>query len=691
MAGANSNIQITDLYFNDIKTNLKNYLKSQNALKDYNFEGSALSVLLDILSYNTQYNAYYLNMVANEMFLDSAIQRESVVSLAKLLNYTPKSAIAPEAFINVLVNQVTDASLTLPKNTQFLSENLDGINYNFVTTDATTVAVSGQQAVFSNVSIKQGIVESISYEVDSTTNPTYTFSIPDENIDTTTLLVSIQQSISNTTSEIYTKASDVLLLTGDSTVYFLQESVNGLYEINFGDGILGKQLVDGNIVNLSYLSTNGSASAGANSFINMDAIGGFSNVVVTAVQATSYGQDKESVSSIKFQAPKSFSAQKRAVTKEDYITAIQQNTLGYSFDAVNVWGGQENDTPIYGQVFVCLKPAGSYNLTQLQKQKLIQDVIRPISVLTVTPTIVDPDYTYLQLTVNVLYDPSKTNLTSSQIKTNVKNAISNLAVSQLNTFNSTFNITNFNNAVNNVSPSIITNEISLQVQKKFLPILTVPTTYNLYYGTPLKKGMFQSGISTSPSLQFRDPDNLTTIISGVQVEEVPSSTGGVESISIINPGFGYQSAPTIEILGDGVGATAESVISATGTLKSINITNKGSGYTSAIVKITPKSNDTTGQLGAAIANLEGRYGVLRSYYNNNENVKIILNSSVGTVDYNLGVITLENFNPYGVQNDLGQLTVSANPTTSIISSTYNRIITVDPFDPNSIIVNVTAK
>ena len=691
MAGANSNIQITDLDFNDIKTNLRNFLKSQNALKDYNFEGSALSVLLDILSYNTQYNAYYLNMVANEMFLDSAIQRESVVSLAKLLNYTPKSAIAPEATINVLVNQVTDASLTLPKNTPFLSENIDGVNYSFVATDSSTVAVSGQQALFSNVTIKQGIVASISYEVDSTTNPTYTFSIPDENVDTTTLLVSVQQSVSNTTYEIFTKASDVLLLTGDSTVYFLQESVNGLYEINFGDGILGKKLVDGNIVNLSYLSTNGSAAAGANSFINMDAIGGFSNVAVTSVQPASFGQDKETIDSIKFQAPKSFSAQKRAVTKEDYITAIQQNTLGYSFDAVNVWGGQENDVPIYGQVFISLKPAGSYNLTQLQKQKLIQDVIRPISILTVSPTIVDPDYSYLQLTVNVLYDPTKTNLTASQIKTNVKTAITNLAASQLNTFNSTFNITNFNNVVNNVSPSIITNEISLQVQKKFFPILTVPTTYNLYYGTPLKRGMFQSGISTSPSLQFRDPDNLVSIIGGVQIEEVPSSTGGVESISIINPGFGYQSSPTIEILGDGVGATAEAVIAATGSLKSINVTNKGSGYTSAIVKITPKSNDTTGQLAAATVNLEGRYGTLRSFYNNNENVKIILNSSVGTVDYNLGVITLENFNPYGVQNDLGQLTVSANPTTSIISSTYNRIITVDPFDPNSIIVNVNTK
>ncbi len=188
---------------------------------------------------------------------------------------------------------------------------------------------------------------------------------------------------------------------------------------------------------------------------------------------------------------------------------------------------------------------------------------------------------------------------------------------------------------------------------------------------------------------FKPP--ISSIISGVQIEEVPSSTAGVESISIINPGFGYQSSPTIEILGDGVGATAEAVIAATGSLKSINVTNKGSGYTSAIVKITPKSNDTTGQLAAATVNLEGRYGTLRSFYNNNENVKIILNSSVGTVDYNLGVITLENFNPYGVQNDLGQLTVSANPTTSIISSTYNRIITVDPFDPNSIIVNVNTK
>ena len=191
MAGANSNIQITDLDFNNIKTNLKKFLQSQDVLKDYNFEGSALSTLLDVLSYNTQYNAYYLNMVANEMFLDSAIQRDSVVSLAKMLNYTPKSAISPEATITLVVNQVSDASLTLPKFTTFLSEAIDGINYTFVTPEAHTVNVVNNTATFSNINIKQGSPSGISYTVDSTQNPTYTFKIPEVNVDTSTLQVKI--------------------------------------------------------------------------------------------------------------------------------------------------------------------------------------------------------------------------------------------------------------------------------------------------------------------------------------------------------------------------------------------------------------------------------------------------------------------------------------------------------------------
>ena len=221
MAGANSNIQITELDFNKIKTNFKRFLQSQDTLKDYNYEGSALSTLLDVLAYNTQYNSYYLNMIGNEMFLDSAIQRSSVVSHAKLLGYTPKSAIAPSATINLRVNQVSDGALTLPQFTTFMSEAIDGVNYNFVTTDSTTVNVSANTATFNNVTIKQGIPATINYTADLITNPTSTFQLPDSNIDTTTLVVTVQESSSNSSTEVYQLATNYLNLTPESKVYLL--------------------------------------------------------------------------------------------------------------------------------------------------------------------------------------------------------------------------------------------------------------------------------------------------------------------------------------------------------------------------------------------------------------------------------------------------------------------------------------
>jgi hypothetical protein len=690
MAGANSNVQLTELDFNTIKTNLKTFLQSQDTLKDYNYDGSALSTLLDILAYNTQYNAFYLNMVGNEMFLDTAIQRSSVVSQAKTLGYIPKSAIAPSATINLKVNQVTDSSLTLPKFTSFMSEAIDGINYNFVTADSKTVNTTNNIAYFNDVVIKQGIPATISFTVDLIANPSCTFEIPESNIDTTTLDVTVQASSSNSTKQLFTPATSFLTLTGSDTVYFLQESVNGLYQVTFGDGILGQKLVDGNVVTLKYIVTKGSTAAGANNFVLMDTVSGYSNNSIFPIVSATQGGDKESIDSIKFQAPKSFAAQGRAVSKNDYITAIQQNTLGISFDAVNVWGGEQNDPPVYGQVFVSLKPAGSYNLTSTQKQRIISEVIKPISVLTVTPTIVDPDYTYLKLTLNVYYDPSKTSLTSSQIQTGIQSAVRSFASTTLNTFNSTFNAYELLNTIQSYDSSIITSEYDVQVQKKFFPNLTVPTTYNLYYNTPLQKGIFLSGVSSSPATQFRDPTNLSNIIDGIFIEEIPSTTVGVDTISVINPGFGYQSAPTVTILGDGTGATAHAVLSG-GSIKNIVVDTAGVNYTSAIAVITPADGDTTGQLAAAVVNLQGRYGSLRSYYNNNSQVKTVFISNIGTIDYTAGVITLNAFSPIDVDSPLGQLTVTAKPTTSIISSTYNRIITIDPYDPTAVTVNVIAK
>ena len=691
MAGANSNIQMTDLDFNNIKNSLKTYLQSQDTLKDYNYEGSALSTLLDILAYNTQYNSFYLNQVANEMFLDTAIQRGSVVSQAKVLGYVPKSAIAPSAEVNLSFTGVTDASLTLPKFTTFMSEAIDGVNYNFVSTDSQTVNVSGGVAAFENVTLKQGIPTTVSYTVNSITNPSYTFEIPETNVDTTTISVVVQQSSTNASSQVYNLASNYLTLNETDAVYFLQESITGTYEIYFGDGVLGKLLTDGNIVSISYIVTQGSTAAGANNFVLMDSVSGYSTYTLTPVVEASQGGTKESISSIKFQAPKAYAAQSRAVSKNDYITAVQQNTLGYSFDAVNVWGGEENNPPVYGQVFVSLKPAGSYNLTTTQKQRIISEVIKPISVLTVTPIIVDPDYTYIKLTINVVYDTTKTTQTASQIEAGVKAAIRNFATSTLNTFNSTFNSYDLLTTIQNYSNSIVTSEYKLQLQKRFAPNLINSTTYNLNFNTSLEANKYNSGTSSSPSMQFRDPENLANLIDGVLIEEVPTTTNSVETISVINPGFGYTSTPTVTINGDGTGATAHAVLTGSGAISKIVVDNGGNGYTAAIVTITAADGDSTGQLAAAVANLSGRYGTLRTYYNNTSQVKTVLNSNIGSIDYQEGSIILKDFNPYNVNSDLGILSINVTPISSIISSSYNKIITIDPYDPDAVVVNVIAK
>ena len=687
---ANTNVQIAELDFAAIKNNFINYLKGQSTFKDYNFSGSALSTLLDVLAYNTQYNAYYLNMVGNEMFLDTALLRDSVVSHAKLLNYTPRSNISPSAIINVTVYGITTSSLTLPQYTNFMSGAINGVNYNFVTPQTTTVNTQNGVAYFTNIELKEGNPSSYSFTVDSTTNPNYIFEIPDPAIDTSTLQVVVQQTSSNTAYQTFTQATSYLNLTSNSTVYFLQEGLNGNYQLQFGDGILGQQLNDGNIIQVSYISTNGSSAVGANSFVLVDSVTGFSNVSITPVSSATNGSDKETIDSIKFTAPKSYASQGRAVTKEDYINIIQQNNIGVTFDAVNVWGGQENNTPVYGQVFICLKPSGAYTLTDTQKQRLITDVIQPVSMMTVVPTIVDPDYNYIQVNANVVYNPKLTVLSSSQLQALITSAINAYSSNYLNTFNSIFSTPILNNYIQNVDPSIITSEISIRVQKKFYPILNVPTTYTLNFGVPLQRGILTTGLISSPSIQQNNPITPTNIITGIYLEEVPQFSAGIQSIQIINPGFNYQYPPTITILGDGVGANASATISG-GKLSAINILNSGNNFTSAIVTITNAPNDTSGRLGAAVPILQGQYGTIRSYYYNNQNVKTILNSNVGTIDYINGIITLNYFNPIQIDNALGEYTLSMIPTTTIISSTFDKIITIDPYDPTAITVNLTAK
>jgi len=690
MAGANSNIQLSALDFNSVKQNFITYLQSQSQFTDYNFEGSAIDTLLDVFAYNTQYNAFYLNMVANELFLDSAVQRRSVVSHAKLLDYTPHSALCPVAFINITFTGVTEPTVILPAFSTFLCNQLNGVSYVFTNIEPYTVSTNliTNTAVFPNVQIYQGVPVSYSFVVNSSTNPTYTFELPDSTIDTTTIAVVVQTSSSNSAVQVYNPAANSLYLDGTSAVYFINESLNGNYNISFGDGILGKKLVDGNIIIISYLSTEGTSAAGANSFSLMSTVNGYNSIVSGFLPATK-GSNKETISSIKFQAPKSYAAQGRAVTKDDYITAIKQNTL-FGFDAVNVWGGQENNPPVYGQVFVCLKPSGAYTLTQTQKKVIIDKILSPISMMTVVPVIVDPDYNFIKITANVLYNSTQTTFTSAQLATSVLTSVTNFANTTLNTFNSTFSGSQLTISIQNTNQSIIANELAIQLQKKFYPSLTVAQTYVFNFGVPLSRGVLLSGITTYPAIKYTDPSNPLNIIDGVYIDELPETTSGIQKISVINPGYSYTLTPSVTIYGDGTGATAEAII-INGSLSAINVLTPGSGYTAALVVITPAPNDTTGMNGAGVATLEGQFGTLRLYYYNQNNVKTILNSNAGTIDYTNGIVTLNSFNPYDVDNPLAQLTISVNPATTIFSSSYNRIITVDPNDPSAITINVTAR
>ena len=687
---SNTNIQVASLDFSGIKQNFINYLQTQDTFKDYNFSGSALSTLLDVLAYNTQYNAFYLNMVANEMFLDSALQRSSVVSHAKMLNYVPRSAVGPVAIINLRFTGVTTSTYTLPQYTNFRSEAINSVNYNYVTLNETTVPVTANVATFTGIEIKQGTPQNYTFTVNSTTNPKYIFEIPDANIDTSTLQVTVQQSVSNSAYQVFYSTTNYLELTPTDPVYFLQEATDGNYQIYFGDGVLGQQLSDGNIVKITYVSTKGTSGGLANAFTLMTQFAPYTSVTVTPYLAATQGEDKETIDSIKFQAPKAFASQGRAVTKNDYITLLQQNNLGISFDAVSVWGGEENNPPVYGQVFISLKPTGAYDLTATQKQVIQNQVLKPYSVLTVQPTLVDPDYTYIQVSSNVLFNQSQTSMTPSALKTGIQQAIYGYSANNLNTFNSTFSSYDVLSTINNYDPSIITSDFKLNLQKKFYPTLGTSETYTLYYNSSLQKGMFQSGVSSTPGMQFVDPANNASIIDGVFIEEIPTSTGGVDSISILNPGFNYQYVPTINIVGDGTGATATATI-INGSISSVTITNAGTGYTNAIANVVPAPNDTTGTNGALIVKLQGQIGTLRTYYNNTLNVKTVLNANAGTIDYTNGIITLSNFNPVNIDNGLGQLTISTVPTTTIISSTFNRIITIDPYDPAAISVTVNAK
>ena len=469
-------LEISELDFDGIKANLKNFLSQQDEFRDYDFEGSGMSVLLDILAYNTHYMGFNANMLANEMFLDSADIRASVVSKAKQVGYTPTSATSSQAKIDVVVNDATGASLTMARGTQF-STTVDGTSYNFVNNaDISITPVDGVYK-FSNVDIFEGTFLNFKYTV-NTSDIDQRFIIPNDNVDTNTLTVKIQESSSDSTTNTYTLATGITGLDSTSKVYFLQEVENGRYEVYFGDGVLGKAVADGNIVIFDYINTNRTEANGATTFTLNGTIGGFSSATITTVSNANSGADPESISSIKYNAPRDYTSQDRAVTADDYKVLVKR--LYANAKAVQVYGGEDAATPEYGKVFISIKAKSGSNLTESTKASIVSS-LKQFAVASVRPAIIDPETTFITLDTTFKYDTTGTTKDSSTLATDVLSVITNYNNDTLENFTGVFRYSKLLQLINEADTSILSNITTVKMYKTITPTLNSALKYTVSF------------------------------------------------------------------------------------------------------------------------------------------------------------------------------------------------------------------
>ena len=476
-----NDLQITDLDFDQIKNNLKTYLSKQTEFTDYDFEGAGLNVLLDLLAYNTHYNAFHANMLANEMFLDSAQLRQSVVSHAKHLGYTPRSARSSKATVDITVNNVTTSTLTLNKGST-LTTTVDDNTYQFVVNKSISITPTNGVYTFSNVDIYEGTLVTERYTV-NTSDPDQRFIINNPNGDTTTLKVTVQNSSSDSTSFTYALNTSITNIGSTSRVYFLQEVEDGKYEIYFGDGILGNALDNGNIVTVEYIVGNTSEANGASSFSFSGSIGGFSNIQVTTIGNASGGAAAETLKSIKFNAPKRFSAQNRAVTMGDYKAIVSD--IYPNVQSIRVWGGEDNDPPIYGRVYISIKSLAGTNLTTTEKERIVSD-LGQYKMASITPVVVDPETIFLTIDSDVKYDAKTTTKDANGIKTLVSNAISTFNTTNLQKFDGILRHSQLVQSVNNTDASILSNITKFKMYQQ----LTVDTTKSESYTVKFSNALY---------------------------------------------------------------------------------------------------------------------------------------------------------------------------------------------------------
>jgi hypothetical protein len=493
-------LNISELDFDTIKNNLKDYFGSQSEFSDHDFGGSAISVMLDVLAYNTYYNAYYVNMLASESFLDSAQLRDSVVSKASMLGYTPQSTTGAKANVQITVSpDDSPATVTVDKFTQFTST-VNGTSYVFCTSGSSTIVANSGAYVATGVELTQGVPLTFRYTA-NTANTDQRFLLPNANTDTDTLTVTIQESASDANVSAYSEATDITTINSTSNVYFLNESTEGQYRVQFGDGVLGRKPVTGNIILLEALISEGSEVNGANVFSASGTVGGYSATVVTS-NAAAGGSDKETIESIKFNAPKTYETQNRAVTTDDYKKIVEGNVSG--LDSVSVWGGQDNATPAYGKVFISAKPTGASSLSTSQIG-LIKAAVTSYNMVSVTPEVVDPDIIDLIFTTTVKYDSRLTSLSSGAVAELVIDTIQDYKTNNLLKFGASFRYSTLSTLIDNTETSVISNLTTLTAKKGLEPSITANNAYDISFNNPIfNPSTTYEGAVTSSEFSFTD-------------------------------------------------------------------------------------------------------------------------------------------------------------------------------------------
>lgn len=491
-----TNTRITELDYDAIKQNIINFYKADPTFSDYNFEGAGLTALINNLAYNTHYLAYYANMGFAEKFLDSAVTRSAVVSAAKDLGYNPTSITASSALVNVNVSNVAGlpTTITLPKYSKFTATTTSSDNnssFSFVNTESYIATKIGTNYYFTDVLVREGSPLSYSYVVGAETS--FVYEIPNDNVDVSTIKVRVQNSTGDLTSTAFTKYSTLATVDGNSAIFFVEENYKGKQQIQFGDGIIGKGLVSGNVVIVEYLSTSGVIANGMkNLTLDQSVFGSGASVTTlsqTSIDGAAGGAEKQSNESIKFTAPKSYVAQNRLVTTNDFYAEISGIS---SIESVSVWGGEDNIPPIYGRVFISAKPVGNLYLSDTLKNDILLNRLRPKKVSTITPVFVDPDYLYINLHVTAKYDKNVNNLGVGDMEQLVRVAIGNFQTTSLGKFNFDFLYEPFLNYIKNSSASISSTYAIVKLQKRFIPNFNINTNTNIAFNTPLQQNRLES-------------------------------------------------------------------------------------------------------------------------------------------------------------------------------------------------------